>query len=211
MEIVLSKREANKVEKKERIIDTAEKLFLQKDFESTSMDEIAKESHLTKRTVYQYFNSKEDLFYAVALKGTNDYISNCEEALKTGRNALEKLRLLNKTYYQFYINHPGMFRIMNYQPDNKQNCEASPSYQELGAFKNRIVQLYMDIVEGGQSDGSINAKLNPKYAAYFGLLSSVGLLNLVSSMEASYIWGNEGLSESDFLLFSLDLLADALK
>lgn len=68
MEKNLSKREANKLRKREIIIDTAEKLFLQKDFDTTSMNDISKESHHTKRTIYQYFTSKEDLFYAVALK-----------------------------------------------------------------------------------------------------------------------------------------------
>lgn len=211
MEKMLSKREANKIKKKEIIIDTAEKLFLQKGFETTFMDDISREALLTKRTIYQYFASKEDLFYAVALKGTRQFISNCEEAFKNGMNALEKIRLLNKAYYQFYIDHPGMFRIMNYQPDNKLNCEASPNYRELEAFKDKIVKFYMDIVDEGKSDGSINTNLDTKNAAYFALLSSIGLLNIVSAMEPSFIWGKEGLNAHEFLPVSLDLLADALK
>ncbi|MGE5633548.1 MAG: hypothetical protein ACM3TR_21005 [Caulobacteraceae bacterium] len=123
--------------------------------------------------------------------------------MKNKRNALEKIHLLNKAYYQFYIDNPGMFRIINYQPDNKVNCEASPSYHELGAFKDKIIKFYLDIVDEGKSDGSINANLDTKNAAYFGLLSSIGLLNIVSAMETSFIWGKEGLNESDFLLFRL--------
>jgi AcrR family transcriptional regulator len=211
MEKIFSKREANKLMKMEKIIDTAEKLFLQKDFMNTSMDDVSKEAGLTKRTIYQYFISKEDLFYAVALKGVRQFTYNLEEVLKNGRNALEKIHLSNKAYYQFYIDNPGMFRIMNYQPDNKLNCEASPNYRRLGIFKNKSIKFYMDIVEEGKLDGSINTNLDTKKAAYFGLLSSIGLLNLVSAMEKSYIWGKEGLDESEFLLFSLDLLADALK
>ncbi|MGE5633549.1 MAG: helix-turn-helix domain-containing protein [Caulobacteraceae bacterium] len=53
MEKNLSKREANKIKKKKTIIDAAKKLFLQKNFETTSMDDIAKEARLTKRTIYQ--------------------------------------------------------------------------------------------------------------------------------------------------------------
>jgi len=98
MEKKFSKREANKIKKKEIIIDTAEKLFLEKDFEKTSMDDISKEAGFTKRTIYQYFISKEDLFYAVAFKGTQQFTSICEEAFKNGKNALEKIRILNKAY-----------------------------------------------------------------------------------------------------------------
>lgn len=211
MEKNLSKREANKVKKRETIVSTAERLFLERDFDSTSMDDISRESGFTKRTIYQYFTSKEDLFYAVALKGTRQFISVCEEAYKNGGNALEKLRLLNKAYCQYYINNPQMFRIINYQPDNRLNCEASPNYHALGAFKNEIVRFYMDIIAEGKSDGSINTKLDTKNAVYFGLLSSIGLLNMVSQMEGSFIWGNEELDRREFLLFSMDLLANALK
>jgi AcrR family transcriptional regulator len=211
MEKNSSKREANKLMKMERIIDTAEKLFLKNDFVNTSMDDISKEAGLTKRTIYQYFTSKEDLFYAVALKGARQFTFNLEEAFRNGRNALEKIHLSNKAYYQFYIDNPGMFRIMNYQPDNRLNCEASPNYCKLGIFKDKSIKYYMDIVDEGKSDGSINTNLDTKKAAYFGLLSSIGLLNIVSAMEKSYIWEKEGLDESEFLLFSLDLLGDALK
>lgn len=211
MEKNLSKREANKVKKRETIVSTAERLFLERDFDSTSMDDLSRESGFTKRTIYQYFTSKEDLFYAVALKGTRQFISVCEEAYKNGGNALEKLRLLNKAYCQYYIDNPQMFRIINYQPDNRLNCEASPNYHALGAFKNEIVRFYMDIIAEGKSDGSINTKLDTKNAVYFGLLSSIGLLNMVSQMEGSFIWGNEELDRREFLLFSMDLLANALK
>jgi AcrR family transcriptional regulator len=211
MEKNSSKREANKLMKMEKIIDTAEKLFLKNDFVNTSMDDISKEAGLTKRTIYQYFTSKEDLFYAVALKGARQFTFNLEEAFRNGRNALEKIHLSNKAYYQFYIDNPGMFRIMNYQPDNRLNCEASPNYCKLGIFKDKSIKYYMDIVDEGKSDGSINTNLDTKKAAYFGLLSSIGLLNIVSAMEKSYIWEKEGLDESEFLLFSLDLLGDALK
>ncbi|EPY2278987.1 TetR/AcrR family transcriptional regulator [Clostridium sporogenes] len=206
-----SKRIESKLIKKTLIIDTAEKLFREKDFESTSMDDVSKESGLTKRTIYKYFISKEDLFYAVALKGLRQFTSLCEEALQNGKNALEKIRLSNKAYYQFYIDNPKMFRIMNYQPDNTLNCEASQNFHELGALRDEAIKHYMDIVNDGKSDGSINKNLDTKNAVYFGLFSPIGLLNLVSMMDKSFLWQGEGLDEREFLLFSMDLLADALK
>ena len=51
------------------MIDAAEQLFFHHDFDSVSMDQVASEAQFTKRTLYQYFTSKEDLYCAVALKG----------------------------------------------------------------------------------------------------------------------------------------------
>jgi len=50
-----------------RIIATATGLFLQHGFEKTSMDTVAAESGISKRTVYARFSSKADLFEAVIM------------------------------------------------------------------------------------------------------------------------------------------------
>jgi len=46
----------------QRIIESAANLFLTRGFGSVSMDTIAATAKITKVTVYQHFNSKEDLF-----------------------------------------------------------------------------------------------------------------------------------------------------
>ena len=48
-----------------RIIDAAYELFWRSGFARTSIDSIAARSGLTKRTVYSYFRSKDDLLAAV--------------------------------------------------------------------------------------------------------------------------------------------------
>lgn len=211
MEDKFSKRDVNKSLKRALIVDAAERLFIEKDFESTSMDEVANEAGLTKRTIYQYFISKEDLFYAVVLKGESLLLSFCEEAIRNGDTALEKIRLINMAYCQFYIGNPGMFKIMNYQPDNMLNCKESPSYREVADMKDNTLKLYNDIVHEGKSDGSINKSLDTKKAVYFGLLASAGLINLISMMDKSYIWEGEMVNQQDFLFFSMELLTNALK
>lgn len=47
--------------KYEQIIETAKKLFTKYGYKRVSMDEIAKEANVTKKTIYSYFSSKEDL------------------------------------------------------------------------------------------------------------------------------------------------------
>jgi len=47
--------------KEEQIIEVARELFHKFGFKKVSMDEIAKEAGVTKKTIYRYFNSKEAL------------------------------------------------------------------------------------------------------------------------------------------------------
>ncbi len=210
MEKNQSKREWNKAQKKASFLDAAEKLFMQRGFENTSIDDVAKEAGLTKRTLYQYFKSKEDLFYAVALKGARQLTANYEEAIEQGTNALEKIRLANKVYLQFFRDHLGMFRLLNYQPANRQNCEASPHFCEMEMLNGVRMRHYMDLVGKGISDGSINANLDMRKAVFFAFFSAFSLLFAVSSMDRS-MWDMLQLDENEFLGFSFDLLADALR
>ena len=48
--------------KKEQIVEAARKLFTKYGYKKVSMDEIAKEAGVTKKTVYAYFKDKDELF-----------------------------------------------------------------------------------------------------------------------------------------------------
>jgi TetR/AcrR family transcriptional regulator, mexJK operon transcriptional repressor len=48
--------------KREQIVDAACRLFLENGYELTSMDAVAAEANVSKRTVYSHFQSKEMLF-----------------------------------------------------------------------------------------------------------------------------------------------------
>ncbi|MEO9900670.1 TetR/AcrR family transcriptional regulator [Nisaea sp.] len=52
-------------EKQRQIVNAACKLFTEQGYEITSMDKVAAEANVSKRTVYSYFDSKEHLFSTV--------------------------------------------------------------------------------------------------------------------------------------------------
>jgi len=53
---------------KDLLIDVARKLFAKKGMENTTMNDIATESGKGRRTLYTYFNSKEELYLAIIEK-----------------------------------------------------------------------------------------------------------------------------------------------
>lgn len=209
MEKKPSKREWNKTQHKAAIMDAAEKLFLQKGFDNTSIDDVAKAAGLTKRTLYQYFISKEDLFYAVALKAAQILTEAYEKEINRGKTALERIRFANNAFLQFYLDHQGLFKLLNYQPSNLENSEASKNYHELQILDGVRMRHFATLVSMAQADGSINPALDAKKAVFFAFFSSFSLLNMVSSMESA--WQLLGLEEDEFIRFCFNLLADALK
>ncbi len=206
---ILSKREVNKIKKREILINTAEIVFMEKGFENASIDEIAKKSNLTKRTLYQYFMSKEDLFYAVVLKGFSFLILSFEKEMKKDCDVLTKIHAMNSIYLHFYMDNKAMFQLLNYKPSNQNNVNNSQYYKELEILDKKRISFYIDLVNESKLDDSINTNLETKKAIYFAFFTSYSLLSMVST--TTNFWEMLGFTEKEFLSFSFDLISNALK
>src|SRR5436305_3678181 len=57
-------RERKKQRTRELIADTARRLFAERGFEAVPVSEIAREAEVSEATVFNYFPTKEDLFYS---------------------------------------------------------------------------------------------------------------------------------------------------
>ena len=77
-------------DKKERILETALKLFARKGFHSTSMQEIAEESNVAKGSLYTYFQSKDDLLYSIFSKYFRKFQANIHNIEKLPLDEREK-------------------------------------------------------------------------------------------------------------------------
>lgn len=55
----------DKEEKRKEILNAARKIFSQKGFASTKIEDVAREAGIGKGTVYEYFRSKNDIFFAL--------------------------------------------------------------------------------------------------------------------------------------------------
>lgn len=69
-------KQKRSIEKKDRIVQVAKKLFNEKGYYNTNTAEIAKEAGLSVCSIYSYFKDKKDIFL-VCLKVYGDEINNC--------------------------------------------------------------------------------------------------------------------------------------
>jgi AcrR family transcriptional regulator len=64
---------------KERILEAAVKLFAERGFDATSVDEIARLAEINKAMIYYYFSSKDELLSSIIRKSINEFTSIIEE------------------------------------------------------------------------------------------------------------------------------------
>jgi AcrR family transcriptional regulator len=79
------KKRLTRAQKRERtyegLISAAERLFVERGFHASTVDEIALEAGFTKGAVYSNFESKEDLFFAVYERRAERALAEIDEVL----------------------------------------------------------------------------------------------------------------------------------
>ena len=91
-----SKVNVSKDEKGDAIVSAARKTFLAQGFDATSMDQIALVAGVSKRTVYNRFRSKEDLFGAAIEETCKKLLPVNLDEIETGLPAAELIRQLGR-------------------------------------------------------------------------------------------------------------------
>ena len=84
-------RERKKEQRRQRIADTARRLFAERGFEGVTVAEVAREANVSEGTVFNYFPTKEDLFYS----GMESFETALIEAVRNrspGRSVLAAFR-----------------------------------------------------------------------------------------------------------------------
>jgi AcrR family transcriptional regulator len=207
----LSRRDKEKQEHEKEILIAAETIFCLKGYEEASMDEIAKEAQFTKRTVYQYFENKDDLYFAVVLKGLKKLFSKINEANKKEQSGYEKLERSCKSYFQFYRENPEFIRLLNYWGHvRRKSSNESRNKNELIQFNNIMFHDIADIIEVGIADGSIQLGLDSEKTALCLMFLITGFYNQLSTTGDNFTeffsWNQE-----EFSFYTIDLIIKPLK
>ncbi|MCS3531695.1 TetR/AcrR family transcriptional regulator [Chryseobacterium sp. JUb7] len=76
---------------KERILETASRLFYQQGFNSTGINQIIAEAGIAIGSLYKHYPSKNDLLYHYLLHQETEYFAQLDDDLKNEKNPVQKL------------------------------------------------------------------------------------------------------------------------
>lgn len=77
--------------KKNKILEVALELFIQKGYNNTKVIDIAEGAGIGKGTVYEYFSSKENLLLHIIIGGIDEYFEGCENIIHSNQTHTEML------------------------------------------------------------------------------------------------------------------------
>jgi AcrR family transcriptional regulator len=108
---VKERKQRQKVEMKDLILQAAHNLFLTKGFDQVSIRNIADEIEYSPATIYLYFKDKNDLFLALhdmSFKAFNQFIADIFKI----KDPFKRLTALGQRYIDFALEHPQYYEMM---------------------------------------------------------------------------------------------------
>ncbi len=207
----MTRRERERQAREGEIVAAAEALFSQKGFDATSMDEIAAAAQFTKRTLYQYFQNKEELYYAAALPCFTQLRACIAQAAEAGATGMQRLRLGGAGYYRFFRDHPQMLRLMGELGQVKKRFAGGGARLDaLLAADNALFTWMAQAVEQGKADGSIRADVDSMQTTFSVIFLLTGFFNQLAATGETFM-AHFGLEAETFCSKSLDLVFGAIE
>ncbi len=204
---ISERKEREKQQRRNDIIDSAEKLFFSKGIETTTMDEVAEEAEYSKGTLYLYFKNKDDLYGAINARGLEQLTKMFREARKKGKNGHEQVRQIGEAYHHFFHDYHNYFNMML-------TCGSRPTEPDLenedDKWGNLAIQEVAQAVATGIEDGTIRSDLDPLSTAITLWGQSTGILQIVHS-HGSFFHEHYKINNEQLIQSAMALITNALE
>lgn len=181
------RKQWERLQRRERIIDIAEKIFFKRGAERTTMETVAKTSAYTKQTLYLYFKNKEDLFSSVVLRGLNIMYASLRKAYEIAGTGLDKIRAIAQSYYLFYQENRNYFELILRFEINIYAYHKALTVNEHGFYvvecqkvNDAITDTLIEAVKSGIEDGSIKTSLDPKHLMLLIWAQTLGVMQVIT-------------------------------
>jgi TetR/AcrR family transcriptional repressor of mexJK operon len=158
--------------KRRDILDGAKRVFLRHGFIGAGVSKIAAEAHVSKRTLYQYFRSKEELFAEIIREVSKRIDAPIAPASIDGHKPRATLRQLAQVTAEITVlgDGPAFYRMISAE---------TPRFPQLGRiFLEQAYELNAAHLASYFAQWNAAGELhvaNPKFAAdlFFGMINSI--------------------------------------
>lgn len=180
--------------KRNEIIEKSAMIFLRHGIKSVTMDDLAKELGMSKKTIYNYFKDKDDLVKRIVSTLIERNRTACEIGRVKSENAIDALMNISEYSTRLFteIHSSVFFDLQKYYPEAWIIIKEHRLEFVSAQITNNVIR--------GQEEGYYIAELNPK------IMSSIHLA-IVSMMTDSDIFGVEpneyGMLLEEIVMFQL--------
>lgn len=200
----LSKKERKILRTKNIILDSAKELFVKKSYDMITMDEIADLAALSRATLYNYFDTKEEIYLNIGLLKIKDWIKQFEHLNSTKYSGEDKVLFLTENLvkdlleFPIYINllrrffdrskelnipienifYTNLIEKKDFQFKSAAGTQYKIYYDLLKQYI-KYRQIWFDAIELGKNDKSIKSPKNIHHLNFIIIMTLFGLLDQI--------------------------------
>ena len=159
------------VNKRREIMQAAEKLLATRRFHEIPLDDIVREAHVGKGTIYAYFKDKDDLFFQVAMAGFEEMRDLLRQRVADDAPFRQQLLQAGQVIAAFFARRRQLFRMIQSE-DARMSRRNGGNGLQWEARRNQLVEILAQVLRRGQAERQVRDDLPADVLAnlFLGLL-----------------------------------------
>src|SRR5882724_7712453 len=153
------------MEQQERIVQKAHDMFMRYGIRSISMDEIASQLGISKKTIYHFFTDKDALVEAVIHIELNESEEECYQHREKSENPVHEIFVATDMILEILkvMNPTLLFDLQKYHPS---------SFKKINDHKNKFLyKLIRENLDKGVAEGYYRPEINTEILTRFRIAS----------------------------------------
>lgn len=139
----------------DRILVEAERLFVEKGYASTTVDDIARHAEFSRTALYQYFRCKEDMYASILERYTDLLTDRVAEATARASSTPEKIRAFLGEIRHMIREKPGFFELYFIQRHQVQPRLSAEWKTRLNEKRRRLENVFREAYQEGIRKGEV--------------------------------------------------------
>ncbi len=145
------------IDKQEAILDAAARVFAAREFHEVLIDDVASAAGVGKGTIYRYFETKDELFFATILHGFDQLSAALSATLPEEMSPVRRLERIAREVLRFFWNRAYLFTLL--QTDDRRFAARQVELQKRREKLSRLIQeTILDGIRAGEFRG-IDARI----------------------------------------------------
>jgi len=201
---ILERKEREKEQRRSDILDAAEKVFFRKGFGQATMDDIAAGAELSKGTIYLYFKSKEEIYFAIGIRAHRALRQRFEKAVSPDRPVIDNIFEIGRAFVRFCGEQPEYFKTLVYFEAEFDLQHVHEQYEILCRNEEDPMSFFIDLLQQGIDSGMIRTEIAAVQLANILCTQTTGILKLASTKD--FHTDLQDVSEQELIINHFEIL-----
>ena len=154
---IQERKQRERERRRQQIIVAAKRVFSERGFSKTTMEDIAREAELSPGTLYLYFKNKDELYASLSLR-ILQYMNIRLEDVKKEKNSNpeQKIASIKEALYDVYQFDPAiLINMFHLQSSETLKNLSSPLLDNISELSRNSLQILADIFENSSDRNTV--------------------------------------------------------